>query len=129
MSDKPQLTKEDWAEIYYALDSKIASAVVGGDKGWKGHLANIMETIGPDGCNMVDEEEEPAKPRVIFCISGGSFSGAFANMPINYSVLDYDNKNACDQDGFDPDGSEEYARLEEEIESLMAIEEGDDAKI
>lgn len=48
------LTARDWAEIFYALDSKIGSDTtepgpdLEGDD-WRGHLKAIMERIGEDG--------------------------------------------------------------------------------
>jgi hypothetical protein len=54
-----ELTKEDWVEIYYALDSKAKAVKDGeytGDKAharrWASHLREIMTKIGPDGENM-----------------------------------------------------------------------------
>lgn len=60
----PTLTAEDWAEIYYALKTKIAliqererryGLVDRGyaDREWITQLHRIVETIGPDGKNMV----------------------------------------------------------------------------
>jgi len=56
-----RLTKEDWVEIYYALDTK-RDQIENGDFGegeggdenedWIAHLDAIMEKIGPDGENM-----------------------------------------------------------------------------
>jgi hypothetical protein len=48
------LTAEDWAEIYYALDYKLqfSPAVQGGDREaqrWRAHLRRIIKAIGPDG--------------------------------------------------------------------------------
>lgn len=54
---RQQLTKEDWAEIYYALDSKWQSPTCVGDGSWQRHLRRIMDKIGPDGSNMVEEDE------------------------------------------------------------------------
>jgi hypothetical protein len=44
------LTKEDWEEIYYALEYKrwTHPAVVI-DKQWQAHIKYIMDEIGPDG--------------------------------------------------------------------------------
>lgn len=46
------LTKKQWSEIYYALDSKIAQLKIGYyghrkqcDKKWIGELADIMDEI------------------------------------------------------------------------------------
>lgn len=42
------LSKSDWEEVYYALDSKsYAGAYIGA--GWRKHLLAIMQLIGPDG--------------------------------------------------------------------------------
>lgn len=53
---KPLLTAEDWIEIYYALDSKLQSAVVKGSSraqvAWRSHLRDLIKVIGPDGNNM-----------------------------------------------------------------------------
>jgi hypothetical protein len=46
------LTNDDWVEVYYALDSKLRSVTVDGDRRWKAHLKEIIEKIGPDGRNM-----------------------------------------------------------------------------
>lgn len=61
----PTLRKEDWAEIYYALDSKVCAIrngeyepeeYPGEDVQWLDHLQAIQEKIGPDGMNMVGKE-------------------------------------------------------------------------
>ena len=55
-----RLSREDWAEIYYALDSKRTLILEGkydDDEDtadtvlqeWAAHLEGIMEAIGPDG--------------------------------------------------------------------------------
>lgn len=55
MSTQPNvtLTAKDWAEIYYALASKLnCTTVIGCDsesRQWRGHLRSIMQKIGPDG--------------------------------------------------------------------------------
>jgi len=56
-----RLTKEDWVEIYCALDTK-RDQIENGDFGegeeddenedWIAHLDAVMEKIGPDGENM-----------------------------------------------------------------------------
>ena len=48
------LSREDWAEIYYALDSKVNlinehSPKERLSKRWIKHLEAIMKAIGPDG--------------------------------------------------------------------------------
>lgn len=80
-----KLTREDWVEIYYALDSKLqlirgwseneAGAGEseersytmfedaphprqGDDAAWIAHLERILEAIGPDGENMTARERE-----------------------------------------------------------------------
>lgn len=54
------LSKEDWIEIYYALDTKKSQIEKGefsmddraDSVAWAQHLRSIMQTIGPDGCHM-----------------------------------------------------------------------------
>jgi hypothetical protein len=56
-----KLTKEDWTEIYYAIETKLTK-VEQGEYGfckaetnkWKRHLGEIMNKIGLDGCNMYE---------------------------------------------------------------------------
>jgi len=58
MVDRQQpiyLSKADWEEIFYALESKM-KGVSNGEYGtgtskrkWVNHLKSIMATIGPDG--------------------------------------------------------------------------------
>ena len=43
------LTKDQWAEIYYALQDKKRSPTVEGDGTWIAHLDEIIDEIGPDG--------------------------------------------------------------------------------
>jgi len=54
----PTLTKEDWVEIYYALEYKLTSPALQGDdreaRRWRKHIKDIIETIGPDGNHMND---------------------------------------------------------------------------
>ena len=54
-----QLSKEDWVEIYYAVESKRLflerDHYCGRDLNWVGHLKNIMEIIGPDGETAAQE--------------------------------------------------------------------------
>jgi hypothetical protein len=62
-----ELTKEDWVEIYYALDTKIGKIEAGDYNGfeptesspvnWAKHLQSIMEKIGPDGDKMYQQIE------------------------------------------------------------------------
>lgn len=52
----PALTREQWVEIYYALDLKagmVGLEAYGKDKRWVEDLRAIQEIIGPDGENMV----------------------------------------------------------------------------
>ena len=44
---KVNLTKEDWVEIYAALESKLASRIC--DQQWANQLERIKKKIGPDG--------------------------------------------------------------------------------
>lgn len=57
-----ELTKDDWVEIYYALESKAIAIDHGAyadcgkmKKEWIAHLRGIMDKIGPDGENMYGE--------------------------------------------------------------------------
>jgi hypothetical protein len=49
------LTPDDWAEIYYALETKKAQVESGfyedpeADKKWAARLGEIIAKIGPDG--------------------------------------------------------------------------------
>ncbi len=76
-----KLTKEDWAEIYNAVDTKLGR-VRAGDYGedeqaeeWADHLLSIEHKIGDDGqeaCNAYEELVEAARE---LCISmRGSYS-------------------------------------------------------
>ena len=51
-----ELTKDDWVEIYYALDTKRFTEPVCCDLEWDKHLVSIMEKIGVEGINMWFEE-------------------------------------------------------------------------
>ena len=51
------LTREDWVEIYGALDSKRMR--VEDNQVWAAHLQEIMDKIGPDGENMIIDESNP----------------------------------------------------------------------
>jgi hypothetical protein len=57
----PTLTREDWGEIYEALKYKLTSPAVQGhdtlSRGWREHLNEIIDEIGPDGENMTEEAE------------------------------------------------------------------------
>jgi len=58
------LSREDWAEIYYALDSKVNLIAEGSPKDrlsqrWIKHLEAIKEAIGPDGETAADEGVYP----------------------------------------------------------------------
>jgi hypothetical protein len=59
-------------------------------------------------------------PRVIIRIEGGNFQGASANTSVDLSILDIDNKNACDPVA-NKDDLDYYRRLEEEVETLKPI--------
>lgn len=45
--NKINLNRQDWIEIFYALESKISSGI--GDGPWRAHLEAIKKKIGPDG--------------------------------------------------------------------------------
>jgi hypothetical protein len=58
------LTQEDWAEIYYALDTKSLALrrgdyapedEPGEDARWVAHLEAIKEKIGPDGTDAASQ--------------------------------------------------------------------------
>lgn len=64
MMARPELTRKDWSEIYYALETKYGLVRKGaynpemrrGDNSrWTKHLRSIMDTIGPDGTRMTEE--------------------------------------------------------------------------
>lgn len=65
-ANRPVLTAEDWREIYYALESKLASPTTQGDDdvgpGWRSHLQHIIDTIGPDGVAMYPDESPDESP-------------------------------------------------------------------
>jgi hypothetical protein len=48
----PELSANDWVEIYYALEYKLTSPAVQRDARYKRHLAKIMFIIGEDGEHM-----------------------------------------------------------------------------
>jgi hypothetical protein len=61
----PELTPQDWGEIYYALidkQARIEEGELGEDEldnsgqdnagTWAAHLGDIIDKIGPDGENM-----------------------------------------------------------------------------
>jgi hypothetical protein len=56
------LTREDWSEIYYALEAKSLALRQGGpedepgqDARWIAHLDAVREKIGPDGTSAAHE--------------------------------------------------------------------------
>ena len=58
------LSREDWAEIYYALDSKVNLIAEGSPKDrlsqrWIKHLEAIKDAIGPDGETAADDGVNP----------------------------------------------------------------------
>lgn len=73
----PYLTEEDWVEIYEALAYKLTSPAVDGDRKWIAHIKAIMETIGPDGENMTQEEE--AAPNTV-CVVVEMYGGTMENI-------------------------------------------------
>lgn len=59
-----RLTRDDWCEIYYALETKSRALrngqyppedESGQDAEWIAHLEMIREKIGADGTNAADE--------------------------------------------------------------------------
>ena len=64
------LTREDWAEIYYALEAKGLALregkygsedEPGQDSKWLAHLDAVLEKIGPDGTSAASEGVSPTK--------------------------------------------------------------------
>ncbi|MBF6568539.1 MAG: hypothetical protein IVW54_06655 [Candidatus Binataceae bacterium] len=58
------LTREDWAEIYYALEMKLLALRQGKygpedrptqDAEWIAHIEALKQMIGPDGVNAAQE--------------------------------------------------------------------------
>lgn len=63
----PTLTKEDWTEIYYALEDKVlTSPAVQGDSKFEKHLKDILEKIGPDGESMQERPPSNGEYRVVW---------------------------------------------------------------
>jgi hypothetical protein len=65
------LTREDWSEIFYALESKSLAVrqgqygsedASGADAKWTGHLDALREKIGPDGATAAREGVRPVAP-------------------------------------------------------------------
>jgi hypothetical protein len=59
-----KLTREDWCEIYYALDSKSLALKQGkygaadkpsDDRKWIAHLEAVKQKVGPDGATAADQ--------------------------------------------------------------------------
>ena len=58
------LSRQDWAEIYYALDSKVNLIAENSPKDrlsrkWIKQLKAIRDAIGPDGKTAADEGVNP----------------------------------------------------------------------
>ena len=74
MGTSRRLTREDWAEIYAALDSKKAAIFNGAygdclkhgngcsacDRAWTTRLSIIMDKIGPDGIDALAAQSDRA---------------------------------------------------------------------
>jgi hypothetical protein len=65
------LTREDWSEIFYALESKSLAVrrgqygfedASGVDSEWMAHLDELRQRIGPDGANAAREGVRPVGP-------------------------------------------------------------------
>jgi hypothetical protein len=65
------LTREDWSEISYALESKSLAVrqgqygsedVSGADSKWIAHLDRLRLRIGPDGAKAAQEGVRPVGP-------------------------------------------------------------------
>lgn len=123
-----KFTKEDAEEIYYALDSKRNAIQAGeyelgdpdADASWIEHLTSIMEHIGADGENLVDDDEivdavtedSQKHEKVYILISGGCFVAAWSTLSnIDDAILiDEDNGEA------DKETAKENAEVMAEIE-------------
>lgn len=57
---KPKLTRENWKTIYDVLDGEKDRPPIAGDPEWTKYFEQIIETIGPDGENMTEEEDNRA---------------------------------------------------------------------
>jgi hypothetical protein len=56
LTESVYLTGGEAQEIYYALESKIApTGIASDDKKWKADIEAIMDKIGVDGVNLVNE--------------------------------------------------------------------------
>jgi hypothetical protein len=67
------LTREDWSEIFYALESKALAVrrghygseeAPGADAKWIAHLNELTEKIGPDGADAAHEGVRPVVPNL-----------------------------------------------------------------
>jgi hypothetical protein len=65
------LTREDWSEIFYALESKALAVrrgrygsedASGEDFKWIAHLDELRQMIGPDGAKAAREGVGPVGP-------------------------------------------------------------------
>lgn len=55
------LTREDWAEIFYALEDKLTflKETAADDKKWIAHIETIVDLIGPDGDDAAEQGVAP----------------------------------------------------------------------
>lgn len=90
-----------YAESGFAVQSHDADS----DVSWEKAVQQLESSKGSG---------EPL--RAIVTIQGGNYQGAIASGPIELSVLDYDNWEACDE-GHE-DEAKHYAELEAEVERL-----------
>ena len=74
-----RLTRKDWAEIYYALETKSLALRQGKygpqdkarqDAEWIAHIEAVKQTIGPDGA-MTKEAGEAISQRMGYIPAGG----------------------------------------------------------
>lgn len=65
------LSRDDWSEIFYALESKALAVrqgqygsedAAGADSKWIAHLDELRQKIGPDGAKAAQEGVSPASP-------------------------------------------------------------------
>lgn len=101
------------------------------NKGLQAILSDVMNALEPGSTlkrrfrKVINDIAERAKntshlPRIIVRIEGGNFQGASANTFVDLSILDIDNKKACQSSG-DKEGLAYYRYLERELRTLFPI--------
>ena len=89
------LSKADWEEIFYALESKM-KGVFNGEYGtgrskskWVKHLKSIMATIGPDGEIAIEKGVEPLGDEDRITFDGPTLPGGV--LVLESDMFDCDN--------------------------------------